>query len=71
MLMLQRAVEKGAIVVKPPSETSDENGTVRYCVIQTYGDTTHTLFDLSDFKGPYLPGYKATDPAADPLTQLL
>ncbi|XP_060590620.1 4-hydroxyphenylpyruvate dioxygenase-like [Ruditapes philippinarum] len=67
----KRAVEKGAIVVKPPSEMSDENGTVRYCVIQTYGDTTHTLFDLSGFKGIYLPGYRATDSTGDPLTKLL
>jgi 4-hydroxyphenylpyruvate dioxygenase len=64
-------MEKGAIVVKPPSEMSDENGTVRYCVIQTYGDTTHTLFDLSGFKGIYLPGYRATDSTGDPLTKLL
>ncbi|XP_045173469.2 4-hydroxyphenylpyruvate dioxygenase-like [Mercenaria mercenaria] len=69
--IFKRAVEKGAIVVEPPSEMSDENGTVRYCVIQTYGDTTHTLYDLSNYKGHYLPGYRAMEPESDPLVKLL
>ncbi|WAR03539.1 HPPD-like protein [Mya arenaria] len=67
----KRALERGATVVTEPSELSDDDGTVRYCVIQTYGDTTHTLYDLSNYKGFYLPGYRKVDPDTDPLTKLL
>jgi len=28
-------------------------------VVQTYGDTTHTFVDRSQYKGIFLPGYKA------------
>ncbi|KAK3595748.1 hypothetical protein CHS0354_025377 [Potamilus streckersoni] len=56
--IFKRAQELGAIVVKKPWEESDENGKVRFTVIQTYGDTTHTLIDRKDYKGFYLPGYK-------------
>ncbi|KAL4223487.1 hypothetical protein ACF0H5_016958 [Mactra antiquata] len=65
--IFKRAVDKGAIVVQTPSEMKDEDGVVKYCVIQTYGDTTHTLMDLSNYKGHYLPGYKPLDPSKDPV----
>ena len=58
------------MVVLPPTEESDDDGTIKYCVIQTYGDTTHTLYDLSGYKGPYLPGYR-TVKTADPLSASL
>ncbi|XP_071094145.1 4-hydroxyphenylpyruvate dioxygenase-like [Haliotis cracherodii] len=68
--IFKRAVQRGAIVLKEPWEESDDNGTLRMAVIQTYGDTTHTLIDRSSYKGPFLPGYRAiTD--KDPLTALL
>lgn len=34
------AVTNGARVVLPPQESSDENGSVRYAQIRTYGDTS-------------------------------
>lgn len=68
--IFERAVERGAEVVSPPWEESDENGTVRMARIQTYGDTTHTLIDRANYKGPFMPGYK---PASykDPLAASL
>lgn len=27
--------------------------------VQTYGDTTHTFVERKDYKGPFLPGFKA------------
>ena len=39
-------------------EETDENGTVRFATIQTYGDVTHTFVDRSRYNGPFLPGYK-------------
>lgn len=51
-------MEKGAKIVKPIWEEKDEDGTVRFATIQTYGDTTHTFVDRSQYKGNFLPGYK-------------
>nr|KAG5696893.1 hypothetical protein BaRGS_035303 [Batillaria attramentaria] len=64
--IFKRAVERGAQVVAPPWEESDDNGTVRFARVQTYGDTTHTLIDRAKYTGPFLPGYKPA-PYADPL----
>ena len=47
------------IPVYPPTELSDENGTVIVSSIKTYGDTTHTFIENVNYKGIFLPGYKA------------
>jgi len=49
----------GGVAVSPPSELSDENGTVIIAAIKTYGDTTHTFIQNINYKGAFLPGYKA------------
>ncbi|KAJ9592243.1 hypothetical protein L9F63_001244, partial [Diploptera punctata] len=53
-----RAKERGAKVVKDIWEESDEEGTVRFARVQTYGDTTHTFVERSGYKGPFLPGFR-------------
>jgi 4-hydroxyphenylpyruvate dioxygenase len=55
--IFNRAVERGATIVRKPWEETDDSGTVRFCTIQTYGDTTHTFIDRSKYKGTFLPGY--------------
>ncbi|XP_074643700.1 4-hydroxyphenylpyruvate dioxygenase-like [Tubulanus polymorphus] len=55
--IFKRAVSSGAAVVREPWEESDENGTVKYATVQTYGDTTHTFIDRSKYNGLFLPGY--------------
>lgn len=68
--IFKRAVDKGAKVVKEPWEESDEHGTVRMAKVQTYGDTTHTFVDRSNYKGWFLPGFvKAKH--EDPLNKVL
>lgn len=57
--IFERAKERGAKVIREPWEESDENGTVRFATVQTYGDTTHTFVDRSKYTGPFLPGYRA------------
>uniref|UniRef100_A0AC34RIC9 4-hydroxyphenylpyruvate dioxygenase n=1 Tax=Panagrolaimus sp. JU765 TaxID=591449 RepID=A0AC34RIC9_9BILA len=52
------AKKNGAKVVKEVTEESDENGTVKYAIIQTYGDTVHTLIERKNYKGLFMPGYK-------------
>uniref|UniRef100_A0A674A9M3 4-hydroxyphenylpyruvate dioxygenase n=1 Tax=Salmo trutta TaxID=8032 RepID=A0A674A9M3_SALTR len=53
--------ERGAVVVKEPWTEQDSHGKVKYAVVQTYGDTTHTLIEyLGPYKGLFLPGYNAS-----------
>jgi 4-hydroxyphenylpyruvate dioxygenase len=52
------AIANGAVSVQPPTESSDQDGTVITATIKTYGDTTHTFVDRKNYKGPFLPGFK-------------
>jgi 4-hydroxyphenylpyruvate dioxygenase len=54
----ERSVKGGAVSIVKPHELKDENGTVILATVQTYGDTTHTFVDRSNYKGSFLPGYK-------------
>lgn len=53
------AVKRGAIAVKAPAVSSDENGSVTTARISTYGDTTHTLIQRSGYPSHlFFPGYR-------------
>lgn len=55
----ERAVQQGAVSIAPPKTLSDkEHGSVTMAVIQTYGDTTHTLLSRDNFRGTFLPGFR-------------
>ncbi|XP_078081147.1 4-hydroxyphenylpyruvate dioxygenase [Mustelus asterias] len=57
--LVQKAKEHGAIVVKEPWTEEDNYGKVKYAVVKTYGDTTHTFVEfLGPYRGNFLPGYK-------------
>ncbi|XP_068188299.1 4-hydroxyphenylpyruvate dioxygenase [Antennarius striatus] len=57
--IVKTAKEQGAVIVKEPWVQQDSHGKVKYAVVQTYGDTTHTLIEyLGPYKGLFLPGYK-------------
>ncbi|KAI4886329.1 hypothetical protein NFI96_012232 [Prochilodus magdalenae] len=57
--LVKKAKERGAVIVKEPWVEQDNAGKVKYAVVQTYGDTTHTLIEyLGSYKGLFLPGYK-------------
>lgn len=45
-------------IVQDFTELKDESGTVYVAKIKTFGDTTHTLIQLNDYKGLFLPGFK-------------
>ncbi|XP_029475498.1 4-hydroxyphenylpyruvate dioxygenase isoform X3 [Rhinatrema bivittatum] len=57
--IVQKAREQGAVIVKEPWIEEDKYGKVKFAVLQTYGDTTHTLVEKTDYKGHFLPGYEA------------
>ncbi|XP_070496567.1 4-hydroxyphenylpyruvate dioxygenase [Chironomus tepperi] len=56
-IIVNRAKERGAKVVRDVYEESDEHGTVKFATLQTYGDTTHTLVERKGYKGLFLPGF--------------
>ena len=56
------AIAQGATGRTEPADLTDEHGTVRFAVIDTYGDTRHSLIDRSRYSGPFLPGFVARDP---------
>ncbi|XP_798672.3 4-hydroxyphenylpyruvate dioxygenase [Strongylocentrotus purpuratus] len=56
--VVETAVKRGAILLKEPWEESDDNGTVKFAQIQTYGDTVHTFVERGGYTGLFLPGYK-------------
>lgn len=68
--IVARAVEQGAVVVSQIEEESDENGKIRKATLKTYGDLTHTLIERDQYKGGFLPGFKAHY-LKDPLEDLL
>ncbi|XP_026327589.1 4-hydroxyphenylpyruvate dioxygenase-like [Hyposmocoma kahamanoa] len=59
--LVKKAKEGGAEIVKGVTEEGDENGKVRYAVLKTYGDNTHTLIDRSKYTGILLPGYQPAE----------
>ncbi|XP_067295799.1 4-hydroxyphenylpyruvate dioxygenase [Pseudorasbora parva] len=56
--LVKKAKERGAVIVREPWVEQDSGGKVKYAVIQTYGDTTHTFVEyMGLYKGLFLPGY--------------
>ncbi|HEX5003477.1 MAG TPA: 4-hydroxyphenylpyruvate dioxygenase [Bacteroidia bacterium] len=50
---------RGAKSYEAPKVMKDENGEVKLASIHTYGDTIHTFVERKNYKGPFLPGFKA------------
>eukprot|EP00064_Thunnus_orientalis_P006598 superscaffoldBa00000694_g6616 len=55
--LVQKARERGAIIIKEPYTLEDKYGKVRLAVLQTYGDTTHTFVERTGYSGLFLPGF--------------
>ncbi len=54
----QETVVRGAEPAFEPKVLKDEFGEVVVSAIKTYGETIHTFVERSNYKGPFLPGYK-------------
>jgi len=63
-----KAIERGAVSVQEPIELKDDNGSIIIATIKTYGDTHHS-FIQRDYKGPFMPGFRASD-VDDPLSTI-
>ncbi|KAL5257329.1 hypothetical protein ACHWQZ_G012305 [Mnemiopsis leidyi] len=69
--LYKKAIESGAKSVREPWTESDDNGTMTFATVQTYGDTTHTFVERGGWTGDnFLPGYKLVD-TPDPIQALL
>lgn len=60
------AMERGAIGIHEPRVISDEHGEVVIAAIGTYGDTIHSLVERRNYKGPFMPGFRAVTPHYQP-----
>ena len=65
-LAYETALSRGAIAVQAPQVHSDENGEVVIAAIGTYGDTIHSLVERKNYRGLFLPGFKAVTPHYQP-----
>ncbi|XP_053525851.1 4-hydroxyphenylpyruvate dioxygenase isoform X2 [Artibeus jamaicensis] len=68
--IVQKARERGAKIIREPWVEQDKFGKVKLAVLQTYGDTTHTLVEKMSYTGCFLPGFKGLD-SKDPLLSKL
>lgn len=55
----EETTKRGAKGVIEPTVFKDENGEVVISAIQTYGETIHKFVERKNYKGVFLPGYKA------------
>ena len=53
------AVERGAIPKQEPRVIRDDSGEVVIAAIGTYGETIHSLVERRNYKGTFLPGFRA------------
>ncbi len=67
----EKAIANGARSVQQPTTLTDKvDGEAVTAVISTFGNTTHTLVERSNYQGAFLPGYHPAK-TADPLAQYL
>ncbi|MBI3481462.1 MAG: VOC family protein, partial [Bacteroidetes bacterium] len=55
----QETLMRGGVAVHEPKTLKDEFGEVVLSSIKTYGDTIHTFVERKNYKGAFLPGFKA------------
>ena len=68
--IFQKAVERGAVAIQEPKTVNDEHGSVIIATVRTYGDTTHTFVNRTEYNGVFMPGFKPHH-LKDPVNQLV
>jgi len=56
--IVAHAKKGGAKIVQDITKEEDDNGFIKYAVLQTYGDTVHTMLERKHYKGHFLPGFR-------------
>lgn len=59
----REATSRGAQSVMEPTTRRDQYGSVTLASIATYGETIHTFVERQDYKGAFLPGFRAVESA--------
>lgn len=62
----EETTKRGAVSYAEPYEREDEHGKAVFSAIRTYGETIHVFVERKNYNGPFLPGYKAWNPAYKP-----
>lgn len=57
-----KAVERGAEPVQEPAVLYDDDGEVVIASFRIYGDTIHSLVERKNYKGLFMPGFRAVQP---------
>ncbi|APG60909.1 4-hydroxyphenylpyruvate dioxygenase [Christiangramia salexigens] len=57
----EETTKRGAKSYVEPYELEDDNGKAVISGIHTYGETVHLFVERGEYKGPFLPGYRAYD----------
>lgn len=57
----EETVKRGAKPVSAPQTITDEHGEVTVASIATYGETVHTFVERKNYKGAFMPGFKAAN----------
>jgi len=57
----RETTRRGARSVREPETLRDADGVARVAAIATYGDTIHTFVERRDYRGVFLPGYRAVE----------
>jgi 4-hydroxyphenylpyruvate dioxygenase len=55
----EETTSRGAVGVMEPTVLKDEDGEVVISAIKTYGDTIHKFVERKNYKGAFMPGYRA------------
>jgi 4-hydroxyphenylpyruvate dioxygenase len=57
-----KAIERGAQSVHEPRVLRDDDGEVVVAAIRTYGETIHSLVERRNYRGLFMPGFRAVAP---------
>ena len=64
----RETTRRGARGVQEPTVREDQDGRVRISAIAAYGDTIHAFVERKDYRGVFLPGFRAAD-GDDPIAR--
>jgi 4-hydroxyphenylpyruvate dioxygenase len=57
----RETTQRGGRAVREPLTLRDEHGEVCMASIAAYGDTIHTFVERRNYRGPFLPGFRAVE----------
>ena len=57
-----KAVERGAEPVQAPEVLHDADGEIVIASFRIYGETVHSLVERKNYRGLFMPGYRAVEP---------